>query len=152
MHESQMLAPGYIIKFILFLCLWSPSDRAWKLPKIPLHGPIVLNCFLELGFHFHFRCVHAFRLLQHSEPYKQNCGHVEGILVFLTIIYVPDVWFSVPWNGQDRPKRQDEYMCDTRPTPHDLNYLEPSESAALKGILGCFLGSDGGPRGPKCVV
>ena len=73
--------------------------------------------------------------------------------VVLRLIYVPDVWFSVPWDGQDRPKRQDEYRCDFRPAPHDLIYLEPCKGkCGCQGYFGLFLGSDGGPQGPKCVV
>ena len=67
--------------------------------------------------------------------------------VVLRLIYVPDVWFSVPWDGQDRPKRQDEYRCDFRPAPHDLNHLEPCKGdAAVTGILGCSWALMGAPK------
>ena len=73
--------------------------------------------------------------------------------VVLRLIYVPDVWFSVPWDGQDRPKRQDEYRCDFRPAPHDLIDLELCKGkCGCQGYFGLFLGSDGRPQGPKCVV
>ena len=86
------------------------------------------------------------RLLKHDFNHQESCygkcskkGAILG--VFLGSDGVPDaldVWFRVPWDGQDIFKEKYGYRYELKPLLHGFNPTEPWE--AKSGFLGSLLG------------